>query len=52
MKEEITLKDLLLILAQEIAFLKEDRCQNEGANWFDKFENTLNYVMSNKTICD
>ena len=41
-EEFIDLFDLLVILGQEIADLKEDRCENEGKNWYDKFYNTLN----------
>ena len=46
MKKKVTLEDLIWALAHEVASLKEDRCQNEGKNWFDRFNNGIEEVFN------
>lgn len=48
--EDITLTDLIWALAHEVASLKEDRCENSGRNWFDRFKNGIAIFEKNKTL--
>ena len=45
-EQKVTLSDLIWALAHEVASLKEDRCENEGKNWFDRFKYGINKVFT------